>query len=186
MVNQINERLPMTRVLFTALAFLLFHSAIGSVAMANTAQDRYIGYYYPAPGQIEIYCARVPILNDANKKRRVGFIIGIKEGMNKQPYESPYAVFAKGSDSAKLIVISKMDGYLETVYRARALLADLSTSARTTPIFANSRAPEELTFLDLISLLGFQSVTLSDGNSFAHQIVILPHKHPKCPGNTED
>lgn len=176
----------MTRVLSIALAFLLFQSALIGSATANTASDRYIGYYYPAPGQIEIYCARLPILKDSNKKRRVGFIIGIKDGMNKQPYESPYAVFAKGSESAKLIVISKMDGYLETVYRARALLADLSTSARTTPIFAKSQAPEELTFLDLISLLGFQSVTLSDGNSFAHQIVILPYKHAKCPGNTED
>jgi hypothetical protein len=173
--------------LFTSLLAL---SLVVSIAIASksseAANDRYVGYYYPAPNQVELYCSRVPNLKDANKKRRVGFIIGIKEGMNKQPYESPYAVFAKGAQSEKLIIISKQDGYLGTVYRARALLADLSTSARTTPIFAQSQAPEELTFLDLISLLGFEMVTLSDGDAFAHQIVILPNKHPKCPGSAND
>ncbi|WP_025900175.1 hypothetical protein [Sneathiella glossodoripedis] len=169
--------------LFQIISLFMLFSGISSLAHA-TLNDRYIGYYYPAPNQTELYCSRVPNLKDANKRRRVGFIIGIKEGMNKQPYESPYAVFAKGNESTKLIIISKQDGYLGTVYRARALLADLSTSARTTPIFAQSNAPEELTFLDLIGLLGFKSVTLSDGDAFAHQILILPNQHPKCPGNS--
>lgn len=160
-----------------ALASLL---AVTMGASASNIQDRYVGYYYPSPQQVEVYCARLPIINDVSKKRRVGFIIGIKEGMNKQPYESPFTVFAKGGESTKLIIIAKTDGYLDTVYRARALLADLSTSARTTPIFAKSKAPEELTFLDLISLLGFQSVTLSNGDGFAHQVVILPLNHANC------
>ncbi len=163
---------------FTLAVVSLLALPIG--ANASNIQDRYVGYYYPSPGQVEVYCARLPIINDISKKRRVGFIIGIKEGMNKQPYESPFTVFAKGGDSTKLIVIAKTDGYLDTVYRARALLADLSTSARTTPIFAKSKAPEELTFLDLISLLGFESVTLSNGDGFAHQVVILPLNHPNC------
>ena len=166
----------LTRLTVIFAAFLA--PTIG--AGAANIQDRYVGYYYPSPGQVEVYCARLPIINDVSKKRRVGFIIGIKDGMNKQPYESPYTVFAKGGESTKLIVIAKTDGYLDTVYRARALLADLTTSARTTPIFAQSKAPEELTFLDLISLLGFQSVTLSNGDGFAHQVVILPLNHPNC------
>jgi len=162
-----------TLLLFTVLAFT-------SNVNAQASQDRYVGYYYPSPQQIELYCARVPQLADITKKRRVGFIIGVKNGMNQQPYETPYAVFAKGSQSTKLIIISKVEGYLNTVYRARALLADLSTSARTTPIFAKSKAPEELTFLDLMTILGFNSVTLSDGGSFSHQIQILSAKHPNC------
>jgi hypothetical protein len=149
-------------------------------ANAQAARDRYIGYYYPAPQQVELYCARIPMLKDVTKKRRTGFIIGIKKGMERQQYESPYAVFAKGKASTKLIIISKQEGYLNTIFRARALLADLSTSARTTPIFAKSQAPEELTFLDLVSLLGFQSVTLSDGDAFSHQIIVLPNNHKKC------
>ncbi len=123
---------------FTLALGALLTSTIGS--SASNIQDRYVGYYYPSPQQVEVYCARLPIIIDISKKRRVGFIIGIKEGMNKQPYESPFTVFAKGGDSTKLIIIAKTDGYLDTVYRARALLDDLSTSARTTPIFAKSKA----------------------------------------------
>ncbi len=162
--------------IFSAAASLLLMS---SVSNAQTA-DRYVGYYYPAPQQIEAYCARVPTLKDVNKKRRVGFIIGIKSGQKNQAYESPYSVFAKGGKSTKLIVISKQEGYLNTIYRARALLADLSISARTTPIFANSGVAENLTFLDLISTMGFESVTLSDGAAFSHQVIIFPQGHPNC------
>jgi len=174
----------MRRLLIATLASLAVLLLAILPASAQRAQDRYVGYYYPSPNQIEVYCARVPRLQEASKKRRVGFIIGIKTGMTKKPYESPYTVFAKGGQSTKLIIISKMEGYLNTVYRARALLADLSTSARTTPIFANSKAPEELTFLDLISLLGFESVTLSDGDSFAHQIRLLSISSPNCKPKT--
>ena len=162
--------------IFSLLAGLIGFSSLASA----TAQDRYVGYYYPAPQQIEIYCSRIPTLQDVNKKRRVGFIIGIKTGMDKQPYQSPYSVFAKGGESTKLIIVSKRDGYLDTIYRARALLADLSVSARTTPIFASSGVAENLTFLDLISTLGFESVTLSDGASFSHQVIILMATHPQC------
>ena len=167
------------KFLTIASSLLLMFLTTGT-ALSQIKQDRYIGYYYPAPQQIEAYCARVPQLPDVNKKRRVGFIVGIKAGMSKQPYASPYSVFAKGGQSSKLLIISKQDGYLNTIYRARALLAELSTSARTTPIFAKSAAPEELTFLDLMTMLGFETVTLSDGEGFAHQIHLLSIGHPQC------
>lgn len=141
-----------------------------SLTMAADAKDRYIGYYYPTPDEIETYCARVPPLPDMDKRRRVGFVIGIKEGMSNKPYDSAYSVFVKGGESTKLIIVAKTDGYLGTIYRVRALLADLTNSARTTPIFEESGAPENLTFLDLLTLLGFESVTVSDGDIFTHQI----------------
>ncbi|MEX1035742.1 MAG: hypothetical protein WDZ54_07275 [Sneathiella sp.] len=143
-------------------------------------QDRYVGYYYPAPTQIEIYCARVSPLPDMDRRRRVGFVIGIKEGMVNQPYESAYSVFVKGGDSRKLIIVAKTDGHLKTIYRVRALLADLTNSARTTPIFEESGAPENLTFLDLITFLGFETITLSDGDRFTHQIKMRLTEDGKC------
>ncbi|MZR30213.1 hypothetical protein [Sneathiella litorea] len=150
------------------------------------AEDRYIGYYYPAPENIEIYCTRIQPLAEMDKRRRVGFVIGVKEGMSNKAYDSAYAVFAKGSDSAKLIIIAKTDGYLETIYRVRALLADLTNSARTTPIFEESGAPENLTFLDLLTLLGFESVTLSDGANFTHQIKIRQLTGNTCHSQSID
>ncbi|WP_340151034.1 hypothetical protein [uncultured Sneathiella sp.] len=147
---------------------------------ASAEQDRYVGYYYPAPVQIEIYCARVSPLPDMDKRRRVGFVIGIKEGMANQPYESSYSVFVKGGESRKLIIVAKTDGHLKTIYRVRALLADLTNSARTTPIFEESGSPENLTFLDLITLLGFENITLSDGDRFTHKIEMWPNDNKKC------
>jgi len=161
----------------------MFFVALATSGMSANAQvsgDRYVGYYYPAPQRVEIYCARVSPFPDVDKKRRVGFIIGIKTGMTQQSYESPYAVFSKGGFADKLLIISKQDGHLNTVYRARALLADLTTSARSTPVFTKSGAAEELTFLDLLTMLGFRSVTLSDGNNFAHQVRLLPRQNEKC------
>jgi len=147
---------------------------------AEAAEDRYIGYYYPAPDSTEIYCARIPPLENMDKRRRIGFVIGIKEGMATRPYEAAYSVFAKGEESQKLIIVAKIDGYLKTIYRARALLADLTNCARTTPIFEETGAPEDLTFLDLLALLSFESVTLSDGDNFTHQIKIYPVSNKKC------
>ncbi|WP_288901074.1 hypothetical protein [uncultured Sneathiella sp.] len=153
---------------------------------ALAAEDRYIGYYYPTPEKIEIYCARVPPLVDMDKRRRVGFVIGIKEGMSNKAYDSAYAVFAKGGDSEKLIIVAKTEGHLGTIYRVRALLADLTNSARTTPIFEESGAPEYLTFLDLLTLLGFESVTVSDGDTFTHQIEIRRLSGAACPNRSID
>lgn len=159
---------------------------MAAAAPASAKQDKYVGYYYPAPTEIEIYCARVPPLPNIDKRRRVGFVIGIKEGMVAKPYESAYAVFAKGGDSRKLIIVAKTDGHLKTIYRVRALLADLTNSARTTPIFEESGALENLTFLDLLTLLGFESITVSDGDNFTHQIEMRQQTADKCEPQSLD
>lgn len=169
------------RQIYTFLALFILALTMGNLsAQAQAKPDRYVGYYYPAPQRVEVYCARVDRIPNVDKKRRVGFIIGIKSGMSKRPFASPYSVFAKGGKSSKLLVISKQTGFLDTVYRARALLAELSTSARTTPVFTKSGVAEELTFLDLITMLGFETVTLSDGDGFAHQIILLPLRNKQC------
>jgi len=68
----------------------------------------------------------------------------------------------------------------------RALLADLTNNARTTPIFEESGAPEELTFLDLLTLLDFTSLTVSDGIGFTHQIEMHPAPTTECDGKLID
>ncbi|MCE7897559.1 MAG: hypothetical protein DYH19_12425, partial [Gammaproteobacteria bacterium PRO8] len=87
-------------------------------------------------------------------------------------YAPPYAVFAKGNDSEKLIIVGLRDGELNTIYRARALLATFTAVARATSFFQQNTQPDEATFLDLLKLLGFRQVTISDGHDFAHQIII--------------
>jgi hypothetical protein len=89
-----------------------------------------------------------------------------------QKYAPTYAIFAKGDDAEKLIIVGLMDGQLDTVYRARALFATLTAVARTTPLFQDLPDADRMTFFDLLKLLGFEQVTITDGAGFAHQVFI--------------
>lgn len=136
------------------------------------AQDRHAGYYYPEPGSREVYVAAGPADPRADRRTRVAFVTGLTQEMLANPYAPQVAVFAKGAAAEKLIVVALGDGTLDTLYRMRGLLAIMTASARLTPLFQETAAPEELNFLDLLKLLGFELVTVSDGDSFAHQIVL--------------
>jgi hypothetical protein len=134
--------------------------------------DHHEGYYYPKPGSFEHYPARVYTLPDSDRVRRQAFIIGLTKQLVGGQYAPSYAIFCKGDASDKLIVVALADGQLNTIYRARALLATFTSVARSTTFFQQNTQPDESTFLDLLKLLGFKRVTVSDGRDFAHQIII--------------
>ncbi len=48
----------------------------------------------------------------------------------------------------------------------------MTSVARTLTIFRKHSVENDFTFLDLAKMLGFESVTLSDGESFTHQIIL--------------
>jgi len=134
--------------------------------------DHHEGYYYPKPGSIEHYPARVYTLPESDRVRRQAFVIGLTKQLVAGQYAPSYAIFAKGDASDKLIIVALADGQLNTIYRARALLATFTSVSRSTAFFQQHTQPDEATFLDLLKLLGFRQVTISDGRDFAHQIVI--------------
>jgi len=134
--------------------------------------DHHEGYYYPKPGSFEHYPARVYALPESDRVRRQAFIIGLTKQLVGGQYAPSYAIFAKGNASDKLIVVALGEGQLNTIYRARALLATFTSVARSTAFFQQNTQPDESTFLDLLKLLGFKRVTVSDGREFAHQIII--------------
>jgi hypothetical protein len=134
--------------------------------------DHHEGYYYPEPGSFEHYPAQVYTLPESDRVRRQAFVIGLTKQLVGGQYAPSYAIFAKGSVSDKLIIVALGDGQLNTVYRARALLATFTSVARSTTFFQQNTQPDESTFLDLLKLLGFKRVTVSDGRDFAHQIMI--------------
>ncbi|MSO93387.1 MAG: hypothetical protein EXQ86_08315 [Rhodospirillales bacterium] len=107
-----------------------------------------------------------------DRRARIAFVVSVVEQMNEKPYPPGLSFFAKGEDAEKLIMVSNFEGRLNTVFRARALLASLTSVARTTPIFVQNKVEDILTFLDLLKMLGFNLVTISDGELFAHQIKI--------------
>jgi hypothetical protein len=158
----------MRRILFAALTILLagvsFHSA--------RADDPQAGYYYPKPKSTETYQARVATMPDADRSQRIAFITGVAKEIASRPYAAGYLVFAKGDEADKLIIVGMQDGSLSTVYRARALLASLTASARSTQFFQQNTIADYATFLDFLKLLGFKQVTITDGVAFAHQVKI--------------
>lgn len=138
----------------------------------DTSADAHNNYYYPTPLTIEHYASRVLPLEDSDKIRRLGFVIGMSRQLISDAYAPDYALFAKGDQAQKLIITGLRDGSLDTIYRARALFASLTLVARSTPFFQENTQPEEATFFDLLKLLGFTQVTISDGKKFSHQVII--------------
>jgi hypothetical protein len=141
-------------------------------AQAARAQDRHEGYYYPPVSSSEVYEARVPMAPDSDRRRRLGFVAGLTKQISELPYPPQYAIFAKGDEAEKLIVIGYGGGQLATVYRARALFATLSSLVRIGPLFQGTPIDDQATFFDFAKLLGFDQITVSDGDSYAHRIVL--------------
>jgi hypothetical protein len=136
------------------------------------SQGRHSGYYYPEPGSREVYRARPDRTPEANRPLRVGFVTGVAAMMAKRAYAPSYALFAKGGEAEKLIIVALRDGPLDTLFRARAALAELTAFVRTMPIFGEYGARDRYTFFDLAKILGFKQITVSDGRAFAHQVAI--------------
>jgi hypothetical protein len=140
------------------------------LAAPSRADDRHSGYYYPPPQSIETYQVRSETLPDSDRIRRVGFVVELTRQMLDKPYPPEFVVFAKGEDAEKMLIVALKDGVIDTVYRARALLAMLTSVARATPLFQEVGVADYFTFFDLLNMMGFRQLTISDGDAFAYQV----------------
>ena len=136
------------------------------------ADDRHAGYYYPTPQTSELFSSYFEPLAGTSKRSRIGFTVGLNAEQKKRSYAPPYHIFAKGSHAQKMIIVATGPGQYNTIYRLRALLASLSADARISPLFRELENPEDATFLDLARMVGFEIVTITDGDTIAHQIDI--------------
>ena len=142
------------------------------LAAATSAEDRYVGYYYPKPTSSETFESTLKTIDGVDRPQRVQFVTVISQGTLQSAYRVPYAVFVKGEKADKLIVVGLQRGELDTVYRQRALLANMTTMARLSPFFQEHTVAEDATFFDLLKLLGFTSVTVTDGEKSTHQVIV--------------
>lgn len=162
------------RQLFVALVgtFGMALVAMTAAGGAARADDRHSEYYYPVPETTETYQARSFTLPEASRKARIAFVTGITSEQNKAPYPPTAAIFAKGSEAEKLIIVALDDGRIDTVYRARAIFAQMTAVARLLPVFSELGVEDYFTFFDLAKMLGFEQITISNGRAFAHQVLI--------------
>ncbi len=145
-------------------------AAPGGAAAEEQKTDRHTGYYYPPITSSETYEARAVVMADADRSQRIRFVVNLTEQLLSRPYPPEYAIFAKGDEAQKMIIVGRRPGALNTIYRARALLATLTAVARSSRLFNEFGVQEYFTFFDLAKLFGFVRITISDGDSFTHQI----------------
>ncbi len=164
----------------TAAALLVAGSALAQQKPAAPAapakpaatEDRYVGYYYPKPSSTEVYESAMQAIDGVDRAQRIQFVTVMSQGTIQSSYRVPYAVFAKGEKADKLIIVGLGPGEFGTIYRMRALLANMTTMSRMSPFFQERTVAEDATFFDLMKLLGFTSITITDGEKLTHQVTI--------------
>ncbi len=141
-------------------------------AATTPHEDRYIGYYYPKPTTIETFESSMQTIANVDRAQRVQFVTVISQGTLQSAYRVPYAVFVKGEKGDRMIIVGMQQGELNTIYRMRALLANMTTMSRLSPFFQEHTVAEDATFFDLLKLLGFTTLTVTDGEKLTHQVTI--------------
>ena len=64
------------------------------------------------------------------------------------------------------------DTVFATLYRARAVLAQLTSQSRDTDFFVNNSIETSATWFDLAKLLGFKDLVITDGDAWAHRVLL--------------
>src|SRR4030088_585439 len=175
----------MVKKFAACLAIALMTAAVSATAQQQPAkaaatapapkvagEDRYIGYYYPKPTATETFESTMQTIAGAERAQRIQFTTVVSQGTIQSAYRVPYAVCAKGEKGDRMIIVGMQQGELNTVYRMRALLANMTTMSRLSPFFQERTVAEDATFFDLLKLLGFRELTVTDGEKVTHQVTI--------------
>jgi len=157
---------------FAALPALAQPAKPAPAAAAPAAEDKYVGYYYPKPTTVENYTSPMQMIAGAERPQRVQFVTVVSQGTIQSAYRVPYSVFVKGDKAEKLIIVGLQPGELASIYRIRAILANMTTMSRLSPFFQERTVAEDATFFDLLKLLGFRELTVTDGEKVTHQVTI--------------
>jgi|TARA_B100000315_G_C14568927_1_gene584449 hypothetical protein len=160
----------LARALAVIMALAMIIAVPGVAEAEEQKADRHAGYYYPPITSSETYEARAVVMADADRSQRIRFVVNLTEQLLSRPYPPEYAIFAKGDEAQKMIIVAQRPGAMDTIYRARALLATLTAVARSSRLFQEFGVQEYFTFFDLARLFGFDRITVSNGIDFSHQI----------------
>lgn len=151
------------RLIVITLAF-----ALSSVLVHASEKE---GYYYPPVNSQEVFNRN---LTDepptTNRAIRIAFITEITKAQMEAPETPRFSIFAKGLDAEHMIIVALDDQVFRTLYRARAVLAQLTSNARGTEFFIKSGIADKATWFDLAKLLGFEDIVITDGDLWSHRI----------------
>lgn len=160
----------------TAAAFALaFVMSSGAAGADDGAKDKYENYYYPPVTSEEVFTRVIAATPAANAEVRANFVTSITKAQLDAPENPRFSVFEKGQDSRKLIMIALDDEVFSTLFRARAQLSQITSNMRGTEFFRRQNLHVAGTFFDMIQIMGFESLVISDGETWAHQVRFDPN-----------
>jgi hypothetical protein len=152
-----------------SLAALLLSAAL-CAPLASAAADDEEGYYYPPVGSSETFSRTLAETPEAGPGVRVEFVTHVTRQQFEQAYAPRFALVVKGDRKDELIIVALDDSVFATLYRARAVMAQLSASARTTAFFVENDLSAVATFYDMLKIMGFRTLTLTDGATWSHRV----------------
>ena len=144
---------------------------VSLAASVATADDR-AGYYYPEITSEENFERTMLDVPPGSRDDRVRFVINATKALREKRGSPRFVIFEKGSDAQHMVIVALDDEIFGTLYRARAVLAQLTSNIRGSEFFSKTGIATEATFVDLAKLLGFEDVVVSDGREWAHRVVL--------------
>jgi hypothetical protein len=157
----------MNRILLAAIiAFGLGAAGPGGAAWAAGKDS----YYYPPVNSEEVFAREIANAPRADRAVRVGFTTQITKAQLAAPESPRFVIFAKGGEAQHMIIVALDDEVFKTIYRARAVLAQLTSNLRGSEFFVNS-IRDDATWFDLANLLGFRDLVISDGATWSHRVI---------------
>jgi hypothetical protein len=157
----------MIRILIAAIiAVSLAVASFGGAAWAAGRDS----YYYPPVNSEEVFARDLALAPIPRRAVRVGLITRITRTQLAAPESPRFVIFAKGDEAKHMIIIALDDQVFKTVYRARAVLAQLTTNVRNADFFTGN-IEDYATWFDLAKLLGFDDLVISDGATWSHRVI---------------
>jgi hypothetical protein len=140
------------------------------LATPLVAQDKYEGYYYPKVSSGEVFDRVIRPVGVATKEVRVDFVTQLTRAQLAAPQAPQYAIFTKGAGSTQMIIVALDDEVFRTLFRARGVMAQMTANVRSSPMFNGQPLQFLATFYDLLQILEFDSLVLTDGATWAHRV----------------
>jgi hypothetical protein len=157
----------MSRILIAAIiAVSLGAASLGGAAWAAGKDS----YYYPPVDSEEVFAREIAVAPLADRTVRVGLTTLTTKAQLAAPESPRFVIFAKGDEAQHMIIIALDDQIFKTIYRARAVLAQLTSNVRGADFFANN-IQDYATWFDLARMLGFKDLVISDGATWSHRVI---------------
>lgn len=143
-----------------------------SLSLPAWAVDKREGYYYPSVTSEETFSRKLGNPPPADRSVRTNFITQITKAQLAAPETPRFVVFAKGAGAQHMVIVALDDDIFRSLYRARAVLAQLTANARGTDFFLDNNLQFVATWFDLAKILDFEDIIISDGVTWSHRIIL--------------